>query len=96
MKNENIEILIYDSLKETVDLLPGNISFEKNRETSLLSSDGILDSLGLVTFLVNLEQKISDEFDLQITIADEKSFSIKNSPFKNIGSLTDYIKSMLD
>ena len=51
---------------------------------------------GLVTFLVNLEQKISDEFDLQITIADEKAFSIKNSPFKNIGSLTDYIKSMLD
>ena len=96
MKNENIENLIYDSLKETVDLLPGNISFEKNRETSLFSSDGILDSLGLVTFLVNLEQKISDEFDLQITIADEKAFSIKNSPFKNIGRLTDYIESMLD
>ena len=96
MKDKNIEKLIYNSLEETVELLPGNISFEENRETTLFSSDGILDSLGLVTFLVNLEQKISDEFDLQITIADEKAFSIKNSPFKSIGSLADYIESMLD
>jgi len=90
MKN-NIQKLIYKSLDETIEVLPNDITYEKDTETEIYGSNGLLDSLGLVTFLVNLEQKISDDFDCDITIADDKAYSEKTSPFKNIGTLTNYI-----
>ena len=52
--------------------------------------------MGLVTFLVDLEQKIEDEFDLDITIADEKAMSLKNSPFRTVSTLKEYIETLLE
>ena len=56
----------------------------------------VLDSLGIVNFLISIEQELEDEFDLTITIADEKAMSKKNSPFKTIASLANYIEELLD
>ena len=57
----------------------------------MFGSDGFLDSLGLVTLLVNIEQKIEASFNMTITIADEKAMSLRRSPFKSIGSLVQYL-----
>ena len=46
----------------------------------MFGSDGFLDSLGLVTLLVNIEQKIEASFNMTITIADEKAMSLRRSP----------------
>jgi acyl carrier protein len=42
-----------------------------------------------------IEQNIEDEFDVSITIADEKAMSQKRSPFRTIGTLADYIDMLL-
>ena len=55
-----------------------------------------MDSLALVSFIADLEDKISDEFEKDIVLADEKAMSAKTSPFRNIESLTSYIKSLLE
>ena len=54
-----------------------------------------LDSLGLVTLLVDVEQRINDEFDSIITIMDDRAMSQRHSPFRSVGSLTDYIMQLL-
>ena len=36
-----------------------------------------LDSLGLVTLIVEIEQNIEDEFGVEITIADEQAMSMR-------------------
>ena len=37
------------------------------------------------------EQKIEEELDIRLTLADEKAMSQKNSPFRTVASLSDYI-----
>ena len=96
MKNkEKIKNLIIKSVQEINEQLPQKQQLGQSSKTTLFGSDGKLDSLGLVNLLVIIEQNIEDEFDISITIADEKAMSQKHSPFKTIGTLADYIDMLL-
>jgi acyl carrier protein len=64
-------------------------------ETNLFGAKGQLDSLGLVNFIVLLEQRIGDELGTAITLADEKALSQTRSPFLTVNSLTEYILEQL-
>ena len=68
---------------------------EKSPNTSLFGKDGVLDSLGLVSFLLIVEQEIIDALGVEITIADEKAMSLKNSPFRTVDSLKSYLETLL-
>ena len=93
--NKTIENLIITSVKEINEQLPQEQQLGQSTKTVLFGKDGKLDSLGLVTLLVIIEQNIEDEFDVSITIADERAMSQKHSPFRTIGTLADYIDMFL-
>ena len=86
---------IYNSIDELNEQLPQKQQLTQSTKTVLFGKDGKLDSLGLVTLLVIIEQNIEDEFDECITIADERAMSQKHSPFRTIGTLADYIDMLL-
>lgn len=65
-------------------------------ETYLVGRRAALDSLGLVTLIVELEQRIEEEFDAALTLASERAMSQKNSPFLTVATLADYICTLLD
>ena len=58
---------------------------------SLFGSDGLLESIQLVSFLISVEQQIQEQFGKDIRIVSEKAFSAGNSPFRNIHTLRDWI-----
>ena len=64
-------------------------------DTKLFGNDGILDSMGLVNLVVSLEERIQEEFDVAITLADESAMSLSKSPFLTVASLADYIEELL-
>ena len=86
---------IYESIDELNEQLSNEKQLTKSTKTVLFGNNGQLDSLGLVSLLVIIEQNIEDEFDVSITIADEKAMSQKRSPFRTIGTLADYIDVLL-
>jgi D-alanine--poly(phosphoribitol) ligase subunit 2 len=90
MKKKIYKIII-NSLVESV----GSSEPELNDDTPIFGGKSNLDSLGLVTLLVNIEQKIEDEMNVSITIADERAISQKNSPFRTVKSLTKFIVDKL-
>jgi acyl carrier protein len=63
-------------------------SLKKSEETKLL---GEIDSLALVNLIVIIENLILQHKGKRITIADDRAFSQKNSPFKTVGSLISYL-----
>jgi acyl carrier protein len=67
-----------------------------NHSTRLIGRKGILDSLGLVSAIVNIEQKLSDDYDILVTIADDRAMSQEKSPFRSLGSLAEYISLLID
>ena len=93
--SKTIENLIVASVKELNEQLPQEQQLEESTKTVLFGKDGKLDSLSLVTLLVIIEQNIEDEFDVSITIADEKAMSQKYSPFQTVETMTNYIEMLL-
>ena len=94
--HEKILNLIYVSLDECNEQLPDEEQLEKSLDTKLFGRGSKLDSLGLINLVVAVEQNIEDEFDVEITLADVRAMSQENSPFRTVGSLTDYIEMLLE
>jgi len=95
-QNEKITQLIFDALDEINAQLPEEQQLEKSLTTSLYGEKGKLDSLGLVNLIVAVEQKLQDELGLTITLATERAMSQKNSPFRSVQSLLNYITLLLE
>ena len=49
----------------------------------------------MVSLIVELEEQIADHCDVAITIADDQAMSQQRSPFRTVGSLADYIQSLM-
>jgi len=61
--------LIYDAIDQANEQLSDEFRIEKSTETVLFGQGGKLDSLGLVSLLIAIEQNIEDEFEQSITKA---------------------------
>jgi D-alanine--poly(phosphoribitol) ligase subunit 2 len=93
--NSRVQQAIYDAIDELNQQSPVEMQLPKAPGTVLFGREGKLDSLGLVTLIVGIEGKIRDTFGVAVTIADEKAFSQKNSPFRTIDTLSDYISGLI-
>jgi acyl carrier protein len=58
----------------------------------LYGTTGVFDSMQLVNFLVLVEQKLTDELDLEVSLTSEKAVSMKVSPFSSVRSLVRFIE----
>ena len=84
----NLLILHFEEMDEEIDLAEGE-------QTKLFGGDGILDSLGLVSFVVTVEEALEDEYGISVILADEKAMSRRTSPFSRISYLVDYIIELI-
>ncbi len=91
--SEDVVKVIYRVIDEVNTLLSGKMKLEKSLNTVIFGENGKLDSLGMVNFIVNLEDKIKEEFGFEIFLSDGKVISQENSPLRSIQALADYICS---
>jgi len=91
-----IEEVILNSLIELNEELENNPLGSPSKETQLYGGGGALDSMALVSFITDLEEIISEKFDKDIILADERAMSQRTSPFRSVESLTRYIKKLLE
>jgi acyl carrier protein len=66
-----------------------------DEETSLVGQQAALDSIGMVTLVVDLEQRIESEYGAVIALANDRAMSMRNSPFRTVRTLTDYVCTLL-
>jgi acyl carrier protein len=64
-------------------------------DTVLLGPGGAVDSLGLVRLVMIVERRVEDDFGVPVSLTDEKAMSERNSPFRSVGALSDYIAARL-
>ena len=68
----------------------------KGEELKLFGGDSLLDSLGLVSLVVSIEEAIEEQFNVSIVLADEKAMSRRTSPFSRVSYLVDYILELIN
>ncbi len=94
MREDIIKIII-ETIKDFNDGLDEKNKLTLELDKAIYGADSSLDSLGLVSFIIGIEQNIEDEFNQSISLADEKAMSQKSNPYENINSLADYIMLQL-
>lgn len=60
-------------------------------ETRLFGPSGALDSLGLVSVLVEIEQRVADAEGRAVSLMDDRAMSQASSPFRTVATLADYL-----
>lgn len=60
-------------------------------DTVLVGTDPVLDSLGVVQLIVEVEQRVEQGHNISVTLANDKAMSARNSPFRTVGVLTDHV-----
>lgn len=86
-----IQSLIYKSLQSLADELENENLKNPTLETKIYGIEGNLDSLALVSFIADLEEMLADELNINLVLADEKTMSGRNSPFRDVATLSAYI-----
>jgi D-alanine--poly(phosphoribitol) ligase subunit 2 len=93
-KQEVIQTIleVADEFNENLEY---KIAVEKGEVAALFGREGVLDSLGLVSFVMAVEQALEDKTGVALTLADEKAMSQRNSPFRTVGTLADYATGLI-
>ncbi|MCB1069037.1 MAG: hypothetical protein H7A43_10810 [Verrucomicrobia bacterium] len=92
---EAIQTLVTQCLQEILNQRGTELSAPLTADTPMFGTGGLLDSIGIVTMIVDVEQTIAAEFNATVSLADDRAMSQRNSPYRSISALTDYILGQL-
>ena len=65
-----------------------------NGNTVLFGSESVLDSMGLVNVIIDIESRFLDK-GYEISLTSEKAMSRKQSPFRTISTLAEFIEEQI-
>jgi acyl carrier protein len=64
-------------------------------ETVIVGQSAVLDSIAVVSLIVDIEQQLEMEHDVSVTLASEKAMSQRSSPFRTAGVLADHVMATI-
>lgn len=95
MKKEEILNIVVSTVKDLVDTFPDADRFEVNEQTVLFGQNASIDSLSLVSVVVDLEGIFYNNYNLELSLTDDRAMTRPVSPFSSISALTDYIAELI-
>jgi len=93
---EKISGFILKILSDLIDTFPEAERFIPNDDTILFGQGARIDSLTLVSFVVDLEALLSDEYTQEISLTDDRAMTRAKSPFNSVNDLAEYIQEIVD
>ena len=94
MDRETALKVVVSCLRDTLEQFGGTAT-DINEDTVIVGQAAVLDSIGVVSLIVDIEQKLEMDHGVSVTLASEKAMSQKSSPFRSAGVLADRILSQL-
>jgi hypothetical protein len=83
--------IIYAALQEVLEQAALPLPASLTEDIVIVGKGAVLDSLGVVALIVDVEQMLEEKHDVSITLASDKAMSAKNSPFRTVGVLADHV-----
>lgn len=93
--DDAIILAVYNAVDEMNTQLPKGVQIGKTLESPLYGKASQLESIDLVSLIMEVEDQIKADLGVSVMIADDRAMSQNNSPFLTIGTLTDYIAELL-
>jgi acyl carrier protein len=89
-KNDLVRLVV-DSLK----VIRPDVDIVFGADTHLVGPEAVLDSVGLVTLLVALEENLDNAVDLSASFLQPDDSEDRRDPLSTVGSLADHITGLL-
>jgi acyl carrier protein len=86
---------IYQAIGRINELRDPDHRITCTEETVLYGSGGALDSLGLVSLILDVEQAVNERSGASLVLADAQAMAQRHNPFRDVRSLADYVVSRL-
>ncbi len=83
--------IVVSAVRDYAASVGGGRVAEISGSTALFGPRGALDSIGLVSVLVALEQELGEAHGLAVSLMDERAMSRERSPFRTPETLADYV-----
>ncbi len=93
---EKANQIVTEAIQAQNMMLSEDMQISLDPSTHLTGDSGVLDSLGFVTFIVNLEEQASTLFSIDISVSDAAVMDDMDKYFETIGNLTEYITNLID
>jgi acyl carrier protein len=94
MDREQALRLVYDAIDVVNRQLPAARRLAKSPETVIVGPSGSLDSLGLVNFVMTLEERVTDVLHAPVDLLDGATLIEEDSPFRTVATLTRFLESL--
>ena len=88
---DEVRAIISDAICELNDELDYDHLRNVTDSTPIFDGDESLDSLSLVSLIVDIEARVEDTFATEVVLASEKAMSMQNSPYRSVQSLIDFV-----
>lgn len=95
MNRDDVVHCIYKSLGRVNELRDPDRRLACSEETALYGDAGGLDSLTLVSLIMDVEEAVNDRTGGGLVLADERAMSQRRNPFRDVRSLADYVVARL-
>lgn len=82
--------IVLSALREAVEQNGGDPATVGN-ETTIVGPDAVIDSIGVVSLIVDIEQRLEMDHQVSVTLANDRAMSARNSPFRTPSVLADHI-----
>ena len=88
---EVVEGIIFKGLNSLNDDLDADKKIKVCQTTPLFGVNAEIDSLSLVSLIVDIESELNSDFNLAISLTDDRAMTRAQSPFVSVETLRDYI-----
>lgn len=96
VNKETVLEIILRALHSLNDELPDSENFKVGPSTPLFGPNATLDSLALVSVIVDVEGDVSTALGRSISLTDDRAMSQEISPFDDVQTLLNYIMILVN
>ncbi|OFX38208.1 MAG: hypothetical protein A2X08_09195 [Bacteroidetes bacterium GWA2_32_17] len=90
-----VKEIVLNALNNILTVVPVEQGFEIDESTLLLAEGSIIDSLTLVSLIVDIETTYSTDYNIEISLSDDRAMTREISPFLSVSKLVDYIYELI-
>lgn len=88
--------LVLASVREILESSGLDVPSTLGESSIIVGQDAMLDSIGVVSLIVEVEQRLETQYNVSVTLANDRAMSQRNSPFRTVSTLVDHIQSMIE
>lgn len=91
---EDVLALIYEAMESLNEELPDDQKIPIATDTKLFGADAMIDSLSLVSVIIDVESSASDALGFPVVLTDDRAINEPLSPFTDPEALSEYILTL--